>query len=95
MPQLKELIQTKKEVNAAHIFDYVSGHQTLLKLDAGAHVKPHTSKVPAVLLCLEGEVEYQEEDRNDTLKATNYIEIKPDVLHWLDSSTGCLCLLLK
>lgn len=95
MPQINELIEATKAVNTARIFEEIEGDQMLIKLNPDAELKRHTSKVSAVLLCLEGEVRYQQEDLTVTLAPSDYVVIKSEVVHWLNSDVGCLCLLMK
>ena len=71
MPRINELIEATKTINTARVFEEVEGNQMLIKLIPDAELKRHTSKVPAVLLCLEGEVKYQQEDLTATLGPSN------------------------
>ena len=95
MPRINELIEATKTINTARVFEKIEGNQMLIRLKPDAELKSHTSKVPAVLLCLEGKVKYQQEDLTVTLGPSDYVEIKPEVVHWLNSDVGCLCLLMK
>ncbi|MDO5510967.1 MAG: hypothetical protein Q4F57_09740 [Weeksellaceae bacterium] len=74
-----------KAVSAQQLFKATNNTATSLQILAGERLKEHTSPVPALLLCVEGEVHYGEPDgRNVRLLPGNYVLIEPDVVHFVD-----------
>ncbi len=72
------------------------GVATALQLLQNQQLKEHTTKVPALLLCVVGEVVFENENGvKETLESGNYINIEPLVKHWLVGNKDSQLLLLK
>ena len=59
-------------------------------------LKEHTTKVPAMLICMIGEVVFENENGiKETLQIGDYINIEPLVKHWLVANQNSQLILLK
>lgn len=79
---LSSLHPTQKPVSVAPLF---RGTEVLsLKFEPDALLKEHLTKIPAMLLCVEGSGVYQDElGAEITLGPGQYVSIAPDVKHWV------------
>jgi len=92
---IKLLHPLEKTVSATPLFKG-EGNNTVIRILAGQTLKEHSSKVAALLLCVEGELLYEDEDgEKTTLLPGDFINIEPMVKHWLYAISDCHCLLLK
>ena len=96
MKNLSELHQTEKEVSAQSLFKGELGTTTAIQLQRNGTLKEHITKTPALLLCIDGRVTYEDEnDQEHKLEAGDYILITPNVKHWLYASEKSQLILLK
>ncbi len=79
------------------LFKAHNGRLTAIRLPQGEAMKEHKSSVPAMLLVLEGEVLYQQlgDGVEHPLKALEYVDIPPDVMHMLTAQTDAYCILIQ
>lgn len=83
-------LQTKK------IFSPSEGSVISIKLEANAEMKEHTTKTPAFLMGIVGEVVFENEKGiKEVICQGDYIEIEPDVKHWLLAKTESYLILIK
>lgn len=93
---IKEKHQTDKPVSALSIFKGSEGNVIALQIKAGAQLKEHITKIPAILICVEGIAIYGSERGEEiTLGPGEYFLIDPDVRHWVDGKEDCQLLLIK
>lgn len=93
---IEELHQQTKEVSATSLFKGEVGIATAIQLEKNGTLKEHTTKTPALLLCVSGVVSYEDENKKQiTLKQGDYILITPDVKHWLNAEEKSQLVLLK
>jgi quercetin dioxygenase-like cupin family protein len=72
------------------------GQVIAIQIIAGQQLKEHITKVPALLLCVEGEVVYKDEQQREvTLLPGDYHPIEPMVKHWLDAVSDSNLILMK
>ncbi|WKK79651.1 cupin domain-containing protein [Marivirga arenosa] len=97
MKYIKELHEKNKGVSAKPIFkSSLGGNTTSIQLLNNEKLKEHSSKTDALLICIEGKVLYQDEDNNKyELKSGNYVEIKSNVKHELESILESHLILIK
>lgn len=85
-----------KEVSAIPIFKDGNGTTIAIQLQANATLKEHITKTPALLVCVSGDVIYEDESGVKLqLKSGDYIEIAPEVKHWLNAKITSQLLLCK
>ncbi len=85
-----------KEVSAVALFKGKEGVTKSIHLSKGSELSKHQSKTPALLMCIIGEVIFQNEKGiKDTLKPGDYLTIEPYVEHWINSLTDSTLLLIK
>lgn len=83
-------LQTKK------IFSPTEGSVISIKIEANAEMKEHTTKTPALLMGIIGEVIFEnEKGMKEMIGPGDYIEIEPDVKHWLLAKTDSNLILIK
>ena len=93
---IKEIHTVEKAVSAVSIFKTDGGNTTALRILKSERLKEHTTPNPALLICIEGHVIYQDEHGlMETLLAGDYIHIEAMVKHWLDAVRDTHLLLIK
>lgn len=93
---LIELFTDNKPVQAKKMFSTTEGNVNSLRILAGNQLKEHITKVPALLVCVTGEVVFQnEKGMINPLKSGDYVEIEPMVKHWVDAQQDSSLLLIK
>lgn len=96
MKNLIELHQQEKEVSAVNLFKGELGTTTAIQLERNGTLKEHITKTPALLLCVSGFVTYEDETEQEVkLESGNYVNITPNVKHWLYASVKSQLILLK
>ena len=92
---IKSLHPLEKAVSATSFFKG-EGNSTSIRILEGQTLKEHSTKVPALLLCLEGSVLYEDEDGEKiNLLPGDFVNIEPIIKHWLYANIDSHCLLLK
>lgn len=85
----------EKPVSAIPLFKG-EGVATALQILQNQQLKEHTTKVPALLICVVGEVVFENEKGiKETLHSGDYINIEPFVKHWVIGNHDSQLLLLK
>lgn len=93
---LEQLHKSSKNVSATSLFKGSIGSSTAIQLQKEAVLKEHITPTPALLLCISGELRYEDENGQVTeLKAGDYLNIPINVKHWLQASSLSQLLLLK
>ncbi len=92
---IKNNHQTEKPVSATQLFKG-EGVATALQILQNQQLKEHTTKVPALLICIVGEVVFENEKGiKETLQCGDYINIEPMVRHWVIGNVDSQLVLLK
>lgn len=84
---IKDLHTIEKPVSTPWLFksDASTGAAVAIKIEAGAQLSQHKTKIPALLICISGHALFDnEKGEKQELKAGDYVHIEPDVLHWVD-----------
>ena len=93
---IKELHTQEKPVSATSLFKSELGNATAMQILKGGKLKEHVSKIPALLLCMEGEAIFEnEKGLKETLKSGDYINIDPMVKHWVEGVMDSQLILIK
>jgi quercetin dioxygenase-like cupin family protein len=93
---IKELHTQEKPVSATSLFKSELGNATAIKILKGEKLKEHITKTPALLICMEGEVIFENEKGiKEPLKSGDYINIEPMVKHWVDGIIESQLILIK
>ena len=93
---IKELHTGDKAVSAASFFKGEEGNVMALQILENQRLKEHITKVRALLICLEGQVVFENErGMKETLFSGDYIKIEPMVKHWVDAIVDSNLLLIK
>ncbi|MGJ3233649.1 cupin domain-containing protein [Marivirga sp.] len=97
MKNISDLHENDKGVSAKSIFkSSLGGNATSIQLLRNQSLKEHSSKIDALLICIEGKVLYEdEEDNKHELFPGDFLDIKAGVKHWLESPMDSQLLLLK
>jgi quercetin dioxygenase-like cupin family protein len=79
------------------LFKAQNGRVTAIRLRAGEVIKEHKSPVPAMLLVVEGIVQYEQpsEGITQSLGRLEYTNIPPDTIHEVTAKTNAYCLLIQ
>lgn len=93
---IKDLHTQEKPVSAIAIFKSELGNATAIKILKGEILKEHITKTPALLICMDGEVIFENEKGiNETLLSGDFINIKPMVKHWVLGTIESQLILIK
>ncbi len=93
---IKELHAQEKQVSAVSIFKSELGNATAIRILKGEKLKEHLTKIPALLICVEGEVIFENENGiKETLTAGDFVNIEPLVKHWVDGTVESHLILIK
>lgn len=79
------------------LFKAQNGRLTAIRLLAGEVIKEHKSSVPAMLLVLEGLVQYEQPEDGTIrpLGSMEFTEIPPDIIHQVIAETDAYCILVQ
>lgn len=93
---LQELHKSNKNVSTLILFKGELGTATAIQLQRKGVLKEHITRTSALLLCVEGMVTYKDETGLEVvLERGEYIQITPNVKHWLYASTKSQLVLIK
>ena len=93
---IKELHTQEKPVSAISLFKSEMGNATAIKILKGEKLKEHITKTPALLICIEGEVIFEnEKGLKERLMTGDYINIEPMVKHWVEGTIESQLILIK
>lgn len=93
---IKELHTQDKPVSATSLFKSELGNATAIQILKGQQLKEHVTKVPALLICIEGKAIFEnEKGLKETLLPGDYINIESMVKHWIEGITDCQLVLIK
>lgn len=93
---IKELHNKEKPVSAKALFKGEEGNLTAIQILANQQLKEHITKTPALLVCVQGEVVFNnEQGMKETLMPGDYVNIEPMVKHWVDAIVDSNLLLFK
>lgn len=86
---------SEKSVSSIPLFKG-EGVAAALQILQDQQLKEHTTQVPALLVCVVGEVVFENEKGiKETLESGDYINIEPLVKHWVVGNKDSQLLLLK
>lgn len=92
---LKNNHSREKPVSAIPFFKG-EGITTALQILQNQQLKEHTTKVAALLICVVGEVVFENENGLKlTLQSGDYVPVEPLVKHWVVGNQDSQLLLLK
>ncbi len=93
---IKELHTQEKSVSATSLFKSELGNATSIQILQGGKLKEHITKTPALLICIEGEVVFENEKGiKEILMAGDYVTIEPMVKHWVEGTIQSQLILIK
>ncbi|MEO9870653.1 cupin domain-containing protein [Ekhidna sp.] len=86
----------EKKVSAVSFFKGNGGIAIALQIGEMQELKEHVSKVPALLICLEGEAVFEDENGiSEKLFFGDYVNIKPMLKHKVRAIANSSLLLIK
>jgi quercetin dioxygenase-like cupin family protein len=93
---ISEFHDSQKELSAKPLFKTSEGNVTALQILENALLKEHVTRVPALLVCVTGEVVFENEKGfKQTLANGDYVNIEPSVTHWIKGVQDSQLLLIK
>lgn len=91
-----DLLDKNKPVEMKRVFDANDKQVNVMRILEGQHLKEHTTPIPAFLVCINGEVVYNDEQGlSETLVTGDFVNIAPNVKHWVDGIKDSNLLLIK
>lgn len=96
MSNINAFHEATQAVSAKPIFKGQDGTVTALQIRKDGLLKEHITKVEALLVCVAGEVVFENEKGiNQTLTNGDFIKIEPMVKHWVMGVQDSQLLLIK
>jgi quercetin dioxygenase-like cupin family protein len=96
MNNISALHEANKEVSTKPVFKGKDATVTALQIVKNGQLKEHTTKVEAFLVCVSGEVVFEnEKGYKQTLTTGDYIQIEPMIKHWVNGIQDSQLLLIK
>lgn len=93
---IKELHTQEKPVSAISLFKSELGNATAIQILKGGLLKEHITKTLALLICMEGEVVFENENGlKEKLLPGDYVNIEPMVKHWVEGTIESQLILIK
>jgi quercetin dioxygenase-like cupin family protein len=93
---LKNLHTENTTVQTQLLFSTTEGKVIALEIAANEQLKEHITKVPALLVCVMGDAIFQnEKGESIKLKSGDYVNIEPNVKHWVDAIERSNFILIK
>lgn len=93
---IQELHPEEKPLSALTLFEGKEGITKSMHLAKGAELPRHITKTPALLICVMGEVLFENENGiKEILKQGDYVNIEPMVNHWANGIENSYLLLIK
>ena len=93
---IKGLHTQEKPVSATYLFKSELGNATAIQILQGGKLKEHITKTPALLICVEGEVVFENEKGiKETLKSGDFVNIEPMLKHWVEGANESQLILIK
>ena len=93
---IKALHTSEKPVSAISLFKSDLGNATAIKILQGEKLKEHITRTPALLICVEGQVLFENEKGiREILMPGDYVNIEPMVKHWVDGTMESQLVLMK
>ena len=93
---IKNLHQDNKAISTASLFKKAEGIVTSIQILADEQLKEHITKVPALLICLTGEAIFENENGiNLTMTTGDYVNIEPNIKHWINAKSTSNLVLIK
>lgn len=93
---IKSFHTEEKPVSAKKIFSTTEGNVTALQINAGSILKEHITIVPALLICINGNAIFKNEnDVTVNLLSGDMVNIEPNVKHWVEGIQDTQLLLIK
>lgn len=96
MSNISALHEAGQDVSAKPFFKGEDGTVAALQIQKNGFLKEHITKVEALLVCVSGEVVFENEKGfKQTLINGDYIKIEPMVKHWVKGVQDSQLLLIK
>jgi quercetin dioxygenase-like cupin family protein len=93
---IKELHTQEKPVSTTSLFKSEQGSATAIQILQDGKLKEHITKTPALLICVEGEVVFENENGlKEKLLPGDYVNIEPMVKHWVEGTIESQLILIK
>lgn len=93
---LTNLHSSDKLVQTQVLFEPTENKVIALQIAKNEQLKEHVTKVPALLVCINGDATFSNENGEKIhLKSGDFIKIPVDVKHWVDAHELSNFLLIK
>lgn len=93
---IEALHPEQKAVSSIPLFTGGEGKTIALQILAQQQLKAHHSPVPALLVCVKGQIIFHEEGGQErSLFPGDYVNIVPMIKHWVNATEDSQLLLIK
>lgn len=91
-----DLHKAEKAVSAVPLFTGQEGKVLAMHIKEGERLKEHVTKIPALLLCVVGSATFDNVlGESQELSPGGYVNIVPNVVHWVDAHVDSQFVLMK
>jgi quercetin dioxygenase-like cupin family protein len=92
---LKNIYTENKAVQTSVLFEPIE-KVISMQIAKGETLKEHLSKISALLVCISGNATFNDENGSKiNLQSGDYVNIEPNVKHWVDAFEESNFLLIK
>ncbi len=93
---IRSIHTEEKSVSAKKLFSTTEGNVAALQILAGGLLKEHITAVPALLICINGNAVFKnEQGMLENLLSGDMVNIEPNVKHWVEGITDTQLILIK
>lgn len=93
---IKDLHKKSKAVSLIPHFKAIEGNVIAIQILFNELLTEHKSILPALFICIEGEAIYEEEHGvKKILKPGDFVNIEPNVKHWVSGKIDSQLILIK
>jgi quercetin dioxygenase-like cupin family protein len=94
--KLNDLHISDKAISTLQLFKATEGNIIALKILKNEQLKEHSTKTPALLVCIDGSAMFENENhKKEILLTGDYIIIEANVKHWINAKMDSNLLLIK
>lgn len=85
-----------KSLSTIKLFNADTATATSIQILKGEKLPQHTTAIPALLVCISGEAHFENEHQfKRTMKSGDFIEIEPQVVHWVEAIEDSQLVLIR
>lgn len=85
-----------QSLSTIKLFNSEAATATSIQILKGGKSPQHKTSIPALLVCVSGEAHFENEHQfNRRMKSGDFIEIEPQVVHWVEAIEDSQLVLIR